>query len=70
MDKEIKIGDIVEKKGDMDAGKKGLVLEIETNPLNNTFVTVMVLGETVEKLWYAKLVEVVHETRDISEIRD
>lgn len=70
MDKGIRVGDIVEKKGDMDKGKKGLVLEIETNSLNNSFVTVMVLGETVEKLWYVKLVEVVHETRNVSEIRD
>ena len=70
MDKGIRVGDIVEKKGDMDKGKKGLVLEIETNSLNNSFVTVMVLGETVEKLWYVKLVEVVHETRDVSEIRN
>ena len=61
MDKGIKPGDIVIKALGNDAGLKGMVLEVETNSLNNSFVTVMLLGEMVEKLWYVNLVEIVYD---------
>ena len=63
MDKGIRPGDIVQKVDGKDCGLKGIVLEVETNSQNNSFVTVMLLGETVEKLWYVKLVEIIYEGR-------
>ena len=63
MDKGIRPGDIVQKVEGKAAGLRGIVLEVETNSLNNSFVTVMLLGETIDKLWYVTLVEIVYEGR-------
>ena len=54
----MKVGDMVLKAGDSDFGQTGIILEINTNSLGNTFVKVL-SSEGKVKTWYAKLVNVI-----------
>jgi len=56
--KRMKVGDMVLKAGDSDFGQTGIILEINTNSLGNTFVKVL-SSEGKVKTWYAKLVNVI-----------
>lgn len=59
---DVHVGDIVKKVSGADLGEIGLVLLVETNPLGNSFVTVLPLGmNRVERSWYANLVEIISE---------
>ena len=53
----MKVGDLVIKEGDLDMGKTGIVIEVQTNDLGNTIVTVST--PEGEKNWYYELVKVV-----------
>ena len=59
----MKVGDMVLKQGDSDFGQAGIILEINTNSLNNTFVKVLSNDGQI-KTWYAKLVDVI-DTRNM-----
>ena len=61
--KKMKVGDMVLKQGDSDFGKTGIILEINTNSLDNTFVKVL-SSEGQIKIWYAELVDVI-DTRNM-----
>jgi hypothetical protein len=50
METEVRPGDLVQKLGDSDVGKLGLVLSSHTNSLMNTIVTVLASGKI--KKWY------------------
>jgi hypothetical protein len=57
----VKLGDIVRKtKGDHDLDRVGMIVEIITNKLGNTIVTVQ--SEVGLRKWYANLTEVISET--------
>ena len=52
----MKPGDIVEKfAGNLDRGKRGVLVEVETNPAGNTLCHVLMKDETVQA-WYAEFV--------------
>lgn len=54
-------GDIVEKfAGNLDKGKRGVLVEIETNAAGNTLCYVLMKDETV-KAWYFEFVRRVKE---------
>ena len=57
---QLKPGDIVLKKGDLDKGELGLVLELSQTPIGYKFVKVM-KDDGIIKMWYAELVEVLNE---------
>lgn len=54
----MKVGDMVLKSGDSDCGQTGIILEINTNSLGNTFIKVL-SNEGKIKTWYAKLANVI-----------
>ncbi|MDB4337619.1 hypothetical protein OAA09_01215 [bacterium] len=58
----MKLGDIVIKRGDMDIDEIGLIVEMYTNDLGNSFLKVLRHDGTL-KVWFAELVEVVNEKR-------
>lgn len=59
---DVRVGDIVKKVSGADAGELGLILLVETNPVGNSFVTVLPLGmDRIERAWYVNLVEIVSE---------
>jgi hypothetical protein len=51
----MKIGDMIIKEGDSDAGQAGVVLEINTNILGHKFIKALTSDGKI-KIWYAKLV--------------
>lgn len=53
----INVGDLVQKDGPFDEGLVGLVLEITSNSLGNSFVKVLSQNGEV-KTWYTDLVKV------------
>ena len=58
----MKVGDLVRKKsGELDAGEIGVILEINTNEVGNTIVTVSAKSEI--KSWYSEFIEVLDEER-------
>ena len=57
----MKLGDIVRKtQGDHDLDKVGMIVEIITNKLGNTIVTVQ--SDAGLRKWYANFIEVISET--------
>lgn len=61
--KKMKVGDMILKQGDSDFGQTGIILEINTNSLDNTFLKVLT-SEGQIKTWYAELVDVI-DTRNM-----
>lgn len=58
----MKVGDLVLKKmGHHDVGKVGIVIEIITNEVGNTILTVNTGGQI--KNWYSDFVRVLNECR-------
>ncbi len=63
----MKIGDLARKsRGDSDIGETGIIVEIETNDDGNTIITV--LCEQKIRQWYSEFIEVVNESRDLSQV--
>ena len=56
----VKPGDIVLKKGPLDTGQVGLVLEVTQNSIGYRFVKVM-KDSGIIKTWYSDQVEVLNE---------
>lgn len=57
----MKVGDLVKKTlGDSDVGKAGIILEITTNDVGNTVVTVS-CEENIRR-WYSEYIEVINES--------
>ena len=57
----MKIGNLVKKLGDSDRGQLGLIVEIKTNSLGNTFATVFKCSGEFS-IWYANNLEVISES--------
>jgi len=61
----MKIGDLASKVGgDSDVGATGIIIEIITNDVGNTVVTVL-CGKKIRR-WYSEFIEVVSEPRESS----
>ena len=58
----MKIGDLARKThGDSDVGRTGIIVEIITNDVGNTVVTVL-CGKQMRR-WYSEFIEVLSEPR-------
>jgi len=63
----LKIGDLVRKnKGAFDLGLTGIILEIVTNQVGNTIVTVSCDGGI--RNWYSEVIEVVDDELSLEQL--
>ena len=58
----MKVGDLVQKKaGNLDKGEVGVIVEVITNDVGNTFAKVSTDNKI--KVWYAEFIEVINGNR-------
>jgi len=58
----MKVGDLVQKKaGSLDKGDVGVIIEVITNDVGNTFAKVSTDDKI--KVWYAEFIEVINGNR-------
>ena len=63
----MKVGDLARKTGgDSDIGETGIIVEITTNEVGNTVVTVL-CGQKIRQ-WYSEFIEVLDEPGNVSQV--